>query len=128
MQGNLRSHLSVARGLGSAHNGTRHWWAQRMSAFALIPLGLWMIISLFGVMTGSRDMVLDWLTSGFTTTVLVLSLIALFWHAKLGIEVVIEDYIHGQGNKLAALLFARGGLLLCAAISVLSVIKLHTSI
>jgi len=122
----VRSPLAKARNWGSAHDGVSHFLWQRLTAIALIPLSLWFIWSILSLATGAnRVELLNWLSSGFHATALILLLLAMFYHAKLGIQVVIEDYIHGPALKFACLFlnfFLNYGM---AALSVLAVLKLH---
>ncbi len=98
--------LKRARGLGAAHAGTHHFWVQRLTALALIPLSIWFIISLVACVVGrDHDAVVAWLRQPVTALVLAALIVALFWHAKLGIQTIIEDYVHCEGKKIATLLF-----------------------
>ena len=87
----LRSDVARARGLGSAKEGVAHWWGQRLSALALIPLGLWLAVSLVCHAGADRAAIVQWLGSPFTLGALALTIIAVFYHAVLGMQVVIED-------------------------------------
>ena len=97
----LRSDVARARGLGAAKEGVQHWWGQRLSALALIPLGLWLVIALVCHAGADRASIVQWLGSPFTLGALALTLLAVFYHAALGLQAVIEDYIHAKGAKLA---------------------------
>ena len=116
--------MARVRGLGSAKEGTHHWIAQRMTAVALIPLTLWFVISLIGLIGADLAAVKDWLSSPFNAVMMILTLIAGFHHAQLGLQVVIEDYIHGEGCKIAALWFVKGAAFFFGAAAVFSVVKL----
>ena len=83
-----------ARGLGSAKAGTSHWWAQRVTAVALIPLSLWFVVSVLGLVHADYVVVITWLHAPWTAVLLSLFLFALFYHAYLGVQVVVEDYVH----------------------------------
>lgn len=123
-RGERRSDLGRVRGLGSAKEGVQHWWAQRATAVALVPLTIWFVASILALLGGSRAELMAWLASPFSAGLLILFLVATFWHALLGLQVVIEDYVHHEGRKLAALLAVKGILYLLAAASIVSVIKL----
>jgi succinate dehydrogenase / fumarate reductase membrane anchor subunit len=101
---NLRTELGRVRGLGSAKEGVRHWWAQRVSAIALIPLSLWFVAGIVFLIDVDRATAIQWLGSPVTLGLMSLFLIALVYHAVLGLQVVIEDYIHSHAAKLTLLL------------------------
>lgn len=119
-----RSMLGRARGLGSAKSGTAHWWAQRVTAMALVPLALWFLASIIGLLGAPRGAVAAWAASPVTATLLVAMVATLFHHLHLGVQVVIEDYIHAERPRLAWLLAARGVIGLLALASVVSILKL----
>ena len=120
----LRSPLGRVRGLGSAKEGVNHFWAQRMTALALIPLTVWFVISLFSVLGDDHGAVQAWVSSPVVAGLLILLIVATFYHAFLGLQVVIEDYIHGEGLKLLTLVTVKGASWLLAIIGVLSVLVL----
>jgi succinate dehydrogenase / fumarate reductase membrane anchor subunit len=99
----LRSPLGRAIGLGSAKAGVEHWWAQRVSAVALIVLGLWFAASLIAHAGANHEAVLGWLRSPITAILMLLLLAATFYHAALGLQVVIEDYVHSEWLKVSSL-------------------------
>ena len=99
-----RTPLARARGLGSAKDGTRHWWMQRVTAVALIPLTVWLAASLVAVGAADHARTVDWIRSPAVAIALLLTIAALFHHAQLGLQVVIEDYVHAEGKKIAALI------------------------
>jgi len=109
----LRSSLGRAMGLGSAKAGFEHWWTERVTAVALIPLTVWFAASLIAHSGGGYETFTGWLASPTTAVLMILLLIALFWHTALGLQVVIEDYIH-SGAKIWALLTVR---FLCFALA-----------
>jgi succinate dehydrogenase / fumarate reductase membrane anchor subunit len=117
-----RSDLGRVRGLGSAKEGVQHWWAQRVTAIALIPLSLWFVAGLVFLIDVDRATALQWLGSPVTLGLMSLFLIALIYHAVLGLQVVIEDYIHTHATKLTLLLliqFAGFGLAAAGIIAML---------
>lgn len=120
----LRSPLARVRGLGSAKEGVRHWWAQRVTAVALIPLIVWFLIVLMGLVHRDRAMALLWFASPVNSALLILLLGCLFYHAILGLQVVIEDYVHREGVKYITLLAMKFILVGSGAIAVLSVLRL----
>ncbi len=120
----LRSPLGRVRGLGSAKEGVNHWWAQRLTALALIPLAVWFVISLLVLTGADHAAVRAWAASPVVAGLLILLLIATFYHAYLGLQVVVEDYVHGEGLKLLLLLTIKGAAWLLAVIGVVSVLVL----
>jgi succinate dehydrogenase / fumarate reductase membrane anchor subunit len=93
----LRSPLARVRGLGSARDGTHHWWLQRITAVALVPLVVWFAISLLRFAPESQAAVRAWIASPVTMVMLILAIMTGLWHAALGVQAVIEDYVHGKG-------------------------------
>ena len=126
-QRQLRSNLSKVRGLGSTREGVHHWWAQRMSAVALLPLSLWFIYSLISLTGADYESFHAWVSEFGNSVFMVLLIVTLFHHAMLGVQVVIEDYIHSEPIKMAAVLIVRYGSILFAASSVFAVLKISLS-
>ena len=107
MNSDLRTPLARARGLGSARYGVHHWWAQRLTAIALIPLVVWFAISLVMMSGADYGAVRAWIGSPVVMVLLILTIAVGLHHAQLGIQVVIEDYVHGDGFKLALIVAVR---------------------
>jgi succinate dehydrogenase / fumarate reductase membrane anchor subunit len=103
----LRSPLGRVQGLGSAKDGTSHWWAQRVTAVALIPLTLWFVFSLLSLPALDYGTVRTWLSVPLCGLLAVLLVGVLTYHSYLGTTVVIEDYVHSAGMKLLSLLSLR---------------------
>jgi succinate dehydrogenase / fumarate reductase membrane anchor subunit len=114
----MRSPLSQAQGLGSARTGFEHWWTQRVTAVALIPLTFWIVASLVALADSDYDTFIRWLRSPLTTILMVLLLIALFYHMSLGLKVVIEDYVHSHRAKIFAVVAIH---LICFALAVVGI-------
>ncbi|MGZ8163034.1 MAG: succinate dehydrogenase, hydrophobic membrane anchor protein [Methylobacter sp.] len=95
-----RSSLAKALGLGSAKAGTSHWWMQRVTAAALIPLSFWLITFLDLSLNAPYQQTVAWLTSPFNTVCIVAWVLAVFYHSALGLQVVIEDYVAAEGIKI----------------------------
>ena len=121
-QKSLRSNISKVRGLGSAKEGVHHWWAQRMTALALIPLSIWLVASLVCMAGADHAAISQWLSAPFTLGALALTIFAAFYHAVLGLQVVVEDYIHAKFAKHAIIIliqFAGVGFATAAIIALL---------
>lgn len=97
-----RTPLAKARGLGSAHNGTAHWWMQRISSIALIPLSFWLVIYCKQLLTASHTQISAWLAEPLNSFFAIAWITTVFYHAALGLQVVLEDYLHTQWQKIAA--------------------------
>ncbi len=101
---NYRTPLARARGLGAAREGLHAWWRQRVTAVALIPLSLWFALSLALLPQTDYASLVRWITSPWNTVLLISVIIISFYHATLGLQVIIEDYVHGDAVKLISLL------------------------
>lgn len=99
-----RSPLGRARGNGSAKEGPSHWWQQRVTAVALVPLVLWFVISVIAHVGDTYLSMKGWLSRPGTATMLVLLLAAVFHHAQLGLQVVIEDYVHAPLTRTLSII------------------------
>ena len=120
----MRSPLSRAMGLGSAKEGVEHWWAQRVTALALVPLTVWFVIAVIELAGADRALFVEWVRHPLPAVLLVLLLIATFYHGALGLQVVIEDYVEREWARLASLLVMRLLCVLFAVRGILAVLKL----
>ena len=107
MNSDLRTPLSRARGLGSARQGVHHWWAQRITAVALIPLVTWFAISLIMMSGADYAVVRAWIGSPVVMVLLTLTIVIGLHHGQLGMQEVVEDYVHSEGMKLALIVLLR---------------------
>ena len=119
----MRSPLGRAVGLGSAKEGVEHWWMQRITALALVPLTLWFVIAIIGLVGADLETVQNWVSRPLPAILLVLLLIATFYHMSLGLQVVVEDYVHGELAKLGLIAAIR---LLCFAFAVAGIFAVLT--
>ena len=120
----LRSQLGRARGLGAAKSGLSHWVAERVTSAALVPLTLWFVWNVVALAGAPRQAMLAWMGSPVTVTLMLALVVTTFHHMQLGLQVVIEDYIHTEASKLAALLAMRAATILLALTAIVAVLKL----
>lgn len=120
----LRSPLGRAIGLGSAKEGVAHWWAQRVTAIALVPLLLWFVIAIVALAGADRATFVAWVHHPVPAVLLVLLLIATFYHGELGLQVVIEDYVENEALRLGLIIVMRLAAILLAALGIFAVLKL----
>jgi succinate dehydrogenase / fumarate reductase, membrane anchor subunit len=111
----LRSPLGRALGLGSAKEGVEHWWLQRLTAVALVPLSLWFAAVVIRLAGADLDTVRAWIGHPLPAILLVLLLIATFYHMALGLQVVVEDYVAAPLARLGLVVILR---LTCFALAV----------
>ncbi|MGB5491571.1 MAG: succinate dehydrogenase, hydrophobic membrane anchor protein [Woeseiaceae bacterium] len=120
----LRTPLGRVLGLGSAKDGTSHWWGQRVSAIALVFLGLWFAWSLATTPDFGHAAVVAEIGRPLNSVLLLLLSVTLAYHSYLGVQVVIEDYIHAPGTKLVALILSRFAHVSLAAAAVFAILKI----
>ena len=121
----MRSHLGRVRGLGSSNNGVQHWWMQRLSGIALVPLSLWFVFSVIGLLINADlATVTNWVGQHYNPVLLILFVICMFHHAQLGLQVVIEDYTRSESTKITLLVTVKLAALLLSACSIFAVIRL----
>ena len=120
----LRTPLSRVEGLGSAKSGTHDFWMQRLTAVALVFLAPWFALSALQFVGADPADVADYLSEPWNTVLMLLFLVALAKHLSIGMQVIIEDYFHHEGLKLAAILMNRFGIWLIAAAAAYSVLRI----
>lgn len=120
----LRSQLKRARGLGSARSGSGAWWAERLTAIALVPLTLWFIASTISLEGATRTGMIVWLHAPVTLVLMLCLIVATFWHMELGLRVVIDDYVHDDALRVAMLLFQRGVCIVASVLCVIAALRL----
>lgn len=115
--------IGQVRGLGSAKHGAHHWLVQRFTAVGTLVLALWFVFSLVMLPDFAFATVKSWLAAPFAATAMVLLIISAFWHARLGMQVMIEDYVHGA-NRFAAIVLLNAVFLAAAVFGVVAVIRI----
>jgi succinate dehydrogenase / fumarate reductase membrane anchor subunit len=120
----MRSPMARARGLGSAKDGTTHWWAQRLSALALIPLVVWFVASMVAMTGADYVTVRAWIGSPLVAGLLILLIATVFYHAHLGLQVVVEDYVHHEAIKFGAIIAIKALAIVLSLTGVLAVLSI----
>lgn len=103
-KGGLKNPLARARGLGSAHDGVHHWIVQRVTAIAALPLSFWLCWSAIGLIHADHTAFVTWLAHPINAILMILTIFTYFYHAMLGCQVVIEDYVHSEWFKIVKLI------------------------
>lgn len=116
--------LARVEGLGAAHSGTGHFWRQRVSAVALIPLSAWFVYAALAVAGADRETAVAFLHHPVNAIAMALFVIAALYHSVLGLQVVIEDYVHTEAWKIALLLFNQLLAWVLGAISLFALVKI----
>ena len=119
-----RTPLGNARGLGSAKSGAHHWWMQRLTAVALVPLTLWFILSVIQLTGADYQTAVVWISSPTNSVLMLLLIVATFHHMQLGLQVVIEDYVQGEGAKIIGIVLVKLISVLLAAAAAFAVLKI----
>ena len=120
----MRTDLGRVRGLGTAKEGVHHWWMQRLTAIALIPLTLWFIISIATLNNASYTETVNWLSIPLVSIFMILLVSAMLYHALLGVQVVVEDYIHQEGFKFLLLIGLKFIFLVLGVVAIFSLLKI----
>ena len=120
----LRSPLGRVLGLGSARGGSSHWYAQRVTAVALVLLTLWLVASLASLVDASYEQVTGWLRWPLNSALALLLVVVAAWHAVLGLQVVVEDYVADKGTRLLVLIAIKFAFVVAAVVGVLAVLRI----
>ncbi len=120
----MRSELGRARGLGAAKTGVPHWWGQRVTAIALLPLSLYFVASVLILAGASREAMIAYMHEPWNAVLFLCLIAALFYHLSLGMQVVIEDYVNNEGWRLGSITVIKGGCVFLALACAVSVLKL----
>ena len=124
----LTSPLGRVLGLGSAKEGSRHWYAQRLSSIAVTILGVWFLVALASLDGTDLDSLRDWLRAPLSATLLLLTIGTFAWHTVLGLQVVIEDYVGSRGLRLALLIGMKFIFVLAATAAAIAVLRLAVGV
>ncbi len=119
-----KSPIGRARGYGSSQQGTASWWTQRMTAIALVPLGIWFIASMVALVSASQPEVAAWLASRRTAVMMGLLVLAVFYHLALGMHEIVEDYVHHETVKLLSLVLINFTCIALTFMCIFSVLRL----
>ncbi len=120
----LRSPLGRVLGRGSAKEGTDHWWMQRVTSVALGVLGLWFLAAMIALPDFAQTTVSTWIGQPWNALMLLLLGLSLAYHSALGVQVVIEDYVHGAFLKVVSLLLSKFAHIVVAAAVSFAVLKI----
>jgi succinate dehydrogenase / fumarate reductase, membrane anchor subunit len=120
----MRSQLGRVRGLGAAKSGVGHWWGERVTSLALVPLTLWFIAAAIRLLGAPHEAVLDWMASPVTIVLMLCLVLTTFHHMHLGLQVVIEDYVHVESTRFLLLLGVRALTAILALLCIVSVLRL----
>jgi succinate dehydrogenase / fumarate reductase membrane anchor subunit len=124
MSAEFRTPMKIARGLGSARSGAHHFMAQRITAVALVVLGLWVVWIALAMLHMDYAAARALIGKPWNAVLMIAFLIASFWHAQLGLQVIIEDYVHAKGTELTLQILVKFASFLGAAASVLAVVRI----
>jgi succinate dehydrogenase / fumarate reductase, membrane anchor subunit len=123
-QPRMRSPLGRAIGLGSAKEGVVHWWLQRISAIALVPLAIWFVVVVIELAGADRALFVAWVRNPVPAVLLLLLLVATFYHAALGLQVAIEDYVGNEALRLGSIIVMRLASIALAVLGIFAVLKM----
>jgi succinate dehydrogenase / fumarate reductase membrane anchor subunit len=120
----MRSPLGRVRGLGSAKEGTGHWFSEKLTALALVPLSVWFVAAVLGGIGADYATLKAWMSVPGNMTMMILLIVAFFWHASLSLGTVIEDYVHYKPAHLGGLIAVKFVCLFLGVFSIVSVLKI----
>ena len=120
----MASPLKIAKGLGSAKTGLHHWWLQRLTAIALIPLTIWFVTIIAFINEADYQQSIDLISQPLNGTLLILFIIASFWHSQLGMQVVIEDYVSQKFMRVTLLIIMKYFFIFIGILSIISILKI----
>ena len=116
--------IGRVRGLGSAKTGAHHWWLERLTSVSTLLLFIWLLVALLRLPRLDHEMVTEWLASPLAAVPMLLLIVSTFWHTKLGMQVIIEDYVHEEGMKLFTITLLNFFVIALGALAFFSVLKI----
>jgi len=116
--------IGRVRGLGSARSGAHHWWLERLTSVSTLVLVVWLLVALLRLPRLDHEMVTQWLASPLAAVPMLLLIVSAFWHSKLGLQVLIEDYVHEEGMKLFSITLLNFLIIAFGALAFFSVLKI----
>lgn len=120
---NFRTPIKQARGLGAAHHGASHWWLQRLTAVALVPLMFWFVVGVATLSSGGYVAAVSWLASPFNATLMILVVGLVFWHGAMGLQVVLEDYVECEALRQALIVVVKFAAVVLALMGIIAVLR-----
>ena len=120
----MRSPLGRAIGLGSAKEGVDHWWAQRLTAIALVPLALWFVVGVIGLVGADLPVFAAWIGHPLPAALLILLIVAASYHGALGLQVVIEDYVGNDALRFSLLIINKLASIVLAVLGIFAIVKI----
>ena len=120
----LQTPLGKVLGLGASGDGAHHWWVQRLTSVALVPLSVWLLVSLLTLPSLDFVTLVSWIGGSWTACLLILFVLTASWHSSLGIQVIIEDYVHDPGLKTVSLVLSVFSHAVLAAFGVFAVLRI----
>nr|WP_295743686.1 succinate dehydrogenase, hydrophobic membrane anchor protein [uncultured Acidocella sp.] len=122
-----RSQLGRARGLGSAKHGAAHWWAERVTSVALLPLSLYFVVSVIMLLGADAHAMHAYMAEPWNSALFLALIIIMFYHLSMGLQVVVEDYVPNEAKRLLMVMVLKGIIVFLALASAVSVLKLALS-
>lgn len=120
----METPIARVRGLGSAKSGAHHWWLERLTSVALLILSVWLIASILRLPDLSYGTVREWLADPLAAVPMILLVAVTFWHGKMGLQVIIEDYVHEAGTKAFSLALLNFFTVAVAGLALFAILKI----
>lgn len=116
--------IGRVRGLGSARHGSMHWWRQRVTAVGNLLLATWFVVSLFRLPSFDHSSIVQWIGQPIVAVPLILLAVSVFYHLRLGLQVIVEDYVHEEAGKVLFVLLLNFYAIAGAALAIFSILKI----